>query len=716
MLRSQSLKQPSRLARRQPASLQSRLSSSVRSTPTPASPRPSTSSRLLLGLSGAGALAAAAYTVSTWRDGFAMDAEPGKKGWETSPGAGMTTTGDGANGKGGLFHFKPHVFLWGRNSHGVTSPSSADSAASPASSSQTVKRPSIASPLSDLVLRDLALSATYGVAVDANGDVLQWGAGFQPSGHVERTVQGRDIVKVAATQEGKVFGLSKKGDVFVWAAEKEMQKVEGGKRAIGGIELPRSQEGAGWMWALGKGTVWGRGSNDRVETVRLGTDVKLDRGERFTSLSAGASHLLALTNHGRSFALPLCLSANSHGQLGVRSVTLLAPPHPGSSPTSGLSLRLEPDEHLNEMGWEKLPPPPKKLDPLLLPAIPPPTPSQPAPHMDHIPALPTTAAATTPGAESTGSELRLHPDPAHHAALERSIHFCTTLHEIPALRGVEVAELAAGRRHSLARLGGRMHGRVLGWGSNSYGQLGLGSTLSYPSIPAPTEVPFRRSAAYQGASRPNTLECVRVAAGGNVSYFVVEADDGKAVDLLASGQGQFGGLGNGLWAHATSPVRVKTVSGLREWNETTGKVESVGIKDVQAGDGHVAVVLDNAVKNPDGTTFGRDVFVWGYNEHYQLGTGKRSNLPTPQHLAPLPYPRLIESQVAAAGSKPVAVTVSKQEETISSGTTSPMPHKRMQLSPAVPSHATKLPRGAVVEEAICAGDGGSGVYWRIINP
>lgn len=29
----------------------------------------------------------------------------------------------------------------------------------------------------------------------------------------------------------------------------------------------------------------------------------------------------------------------------------------------------------------------------------------------------------------------------------------------------------------------------------------------------------------------------------------------------------------------------------RSGNETTGKVESVGIKDVQAGDGHVAVVL-----------------------------------------------------------------------------------------------------------------------------
>lgn len=62
---------------------------------------------------------------------------------------------------------------------------------------------------------------------------------------------------------------------------------------------------------------------------------------------------------------------------------------------------------------------------------------------------------------------------------------------------------------------------------------GLGSSLSYPAIPAPTEVPFRRSPAYQGSSRPNTLECVRIAAGGNVSYFVVEADDGKTVDLLA---------------------------------------------------------------------------------------------------------------------------------------------------------------------------------------
>ncbi|GAA5879892.1 hypothetical protein JCM3774_002272 [Rhodotorula dairenensis] len=706
MLRSQVLP---RLSRRAGPHLPRRLLSTARSSAAASS---SSTSKSTAKIAAAGAVAVVAFVGAYTANAIEMDAEPGKPEWSTEGRTG------GVGHSASTFHFKPHVFLWGRNSSGVTSPSSpVDPASSSSSSSSTttanpVKRPAIAAPLSDLVLRDLALAATYGVAVDANGDVLQWGSGFTPVGHVERTVTGRDIVKVVATSEGKVFGLSKRGEVWVWAADKASQDVRE-RPPIEGYAWPsHNGEGAGWMTLLGKGVLWGRGGNGgSVETVRLGTDVRLERGEKFTSLSAGASHLLALTNKGRSFAVPLCLAANEHGQLGVRSVTLLAPPHPGSSPTSGLSIRLEPDERLNEIGWDKVPAPPKKLDPLLLPAVSPPTRSDPVPHMDHIPPPPFPTAETLT-ASSEAAAVRLHSDPAHHATLERSIHFCTTLHEIPALRGVEVVELVAGKKHSLARLGGKMHGRVLGWGCNSYGQLGLGSSLSYPTIPAPTEVPFRRCRAYQGSTRPNSLECVRIAAGGNVSYYVVETDDGKSVDLLASGQGQFGGLGNGLWAHATSPVRVKTVSGLHEWNEATKKVESVGIKDIQAGEGHVAVVLDNAVKNPDGSSFGRDVFVWGYNEHYQLGTGKRSNLPTPQHLAPLPYPRVLPG----SGSGLVPTLTTKQEETMSSGTTSPMPHKRMQLSPAVPSNVTKLRRGAVVEEAICAGDGGTGVYWRLVNP
>ncbi|GAA6000811.1 uncharacterized protein JCM10292_006439 [Rhodotorula paludigena] len=641
----------------------------------------------------AGAAALALYGYSQHANALDLEAEPGKKNWQP----------------GQAKELKPEVFLWGRNSHGVASPSGS-------STSNQVKRPTASAALSSLVLRDLALSATYGVAVDAKGDVLQWGQGFagpQETGTVEKTLTGKDLIKVVPTEEGKVFGLSKKGEVWVWASEKRMQRASSDV-----VDLPREVESAGWMWLLGKGTLWGRNANGSVETLKLKPDVPLARGEKFTSLSAGASHLLALTSHGRSFAVPLCLLANQYGQLGVRSVSLLSPPHPGSSPAGALTVLLEPEDRLNELGWDKQPAQPKKIDPLLLPAVSPPSPNDPNPKGQVIPFLDIPVPSSSPAALVTHAEparITLHPDPAQHAVLERSIHFCTTLHEIPSLRGVPVVELVAGKKHSLARLGGSAEGRVLGWGANSYGQLGLGPALSYPLIPAPTEVPLIRAPAYSGgANRPAHVACTRIAAGGNVSYFVAKTEE-RGVDLLASGQGQFGALGHGQWAHATSPVRVKTVSGLREWNEETGKVESVGIKDIQAGDGHVAVVLDNAVKHADGSAYGRDVFVWGYNEHYQLGTGKRSNLPTPQHLAPLPYSGASPTALAAA----LPDGPAKAESTLSSGTTSPMPHKRMQLSPAlpVPSLAgVKLPRGAVVEEAIVAGDGGSGVYFRVVNP
>ncbi|GEM09427.1 mitochondrial protein [Rhodotorula toruloides] len=626
------------------------------------------------------------------RNELALDAEPGKTVW----------TDDDGREKVGKGDIRPEVFLWGRNTHGVASTSTSDST--------QIKRPMAVPALSNLILRDLALSATYGVAVDSNGDVLQWGHGYgaPEQGGVEKTLTGKNLIKVVPTEEGKVFGLSKKGEVWVWASDKLAQRAGGANLS----DLPKRVEESGWLWVLGKGTLWGRNDGGGVEVLKVHPDVKLEKGEKFTSLSAGASHLLALTSRGRSFALPLCLSANTHGQLGVRSVHLLSPPHPGSSASGDLTIRLEPDERLNEMGWEKLPPPPKKLDPLLLPPVSPPTPSNPMPKSDHVPPLPSPPPLASVQDEQA---ITLHPDPSRHAALERSIHFCTTLHEIPSLRGVHVAQLVAGKRHSLARLGGAMEGRVLGWGMNSYGQLGLGSSLSYPCIPAPTEIPLGRSPAYSGANRPISCKCTKLAAGGNVSYFVVETE--KGVDLLASGQGQYGGLGNGLWAHATNPVRVKTVSGLREWSDRTNKVEFVGIKDVQAGEGHVAVVLDNAVSHADGSSYGRDVFVWGYNEHYQLGTGKRSNLPTPQHLRPLPYPGASPTVMAAASDN------HSHESSLSSGTTSPMPHKRMQLSPSLPTPThpppptySRLPRGAIVEEAITAGDGGSGVYWRILNP
>ncbi|GAA5933132.1 uncharacterized protein JCM15063_002308 [Sporobolomyces koalae] len=608
----------------------------------------------------------------------------------------------------------PQVFLWGRNADLVVGPPA--SATPAATSPPPIKKPAPHSSLSSLVLRDLKLSRTYGVAVDEHGDALQWGLGFSSTGAVERTLTGKDLVSVEATEEGKVFGLDRKGSVWVWSTSKSSH---GPERVQGSDATPLGQARTGnnsnSLWWLGQGTIWGGSTNgDAIDCIKLGTDVQLAKGEKFVSLSSGQSHLLALTSAGRAFALPLCLKANAFGQLGVRQVSLLTPPHPGSAAVGSLTVRLEPDERINDLGRDKVPAMPKNLDPLLLNSSTMPTKQDPQPPSTAIRALP--ASYSSEQSAASQQEITLHPSQEEHSRLEQSIGFCTLLHEIPSLKGVEVVELVAGRNHSLARLGGRADGRVLGFGAGAYGQLGLGPSLSYPSIPVPTEIPFLRSPAYS-ATKPTAARCTKIAAGGNLSYFVVETER-PATDLdpaLQSGQGQFGGLGNGLWAHATHPLRVKTVSGLTEWNDSTGRVEAIKIKDVQAGETHVAVVLDNAVTFPDGSKFGRDVFTFGQNEFYQLGNGKRASLATPQHLPPLPYPSAVKRVTLPSGEK-VVVPV-KAEESLSSGTTSPMPHHRLQLATelAVPAGMKKLSKKAVIEECVVTGDSSTGVYWKIVQ-
>jgi hypothetical protein len=49
---------------------------------------------------------------------------------------------------------------------------------------------------------------------------------------------------------------------------------------------------------------------------------------------------------------------------------------------------------------------------------------------------------------------------------DRDIRFCPKLFEVPVLRGVEAAQIAAGSRTSFLRT---KTGRVLAWGANDFG-------------------------------------------------------------------------------------------------------------------------------------------------------------------------------------------------------------------------------------------------------
>ena len=67
------------------------------------------------------------------------------------------------------------------------------------------------------------------------------------------------------------------------------------------------------------------------------------------------------------------------------------------------------------------------------------------------------------------------------------------------------------------------------------------------------------------------------------------------------------------------PVRVKSVSGFSEYDETTQKVVPIRISRLLAGFTHAGVVLDNAVSNSNETIHsGKEVFLWGQNTYGQL--------------------------------------------------------------------------------------------------
>lgn len=196
-------------------------------------------------------------------------------------------------------------------------------------------------------------------------------------------------------------------------------------------------------------------------------------------MSTGLHHVLAVTNKGRTFSLPLSPAGNSHRQLGTRQEFTIPFPVPSSPAESATTADLPP---------------------------------------------------------------------------EADVRFSTVLSEIPSLRGTQIAQVAASDRTSLARTPG---GRVLGWGANESGQIGLGANAAVEIIRSPVEIGLSRN--YPGGT---ILRCLDITAGAQMSLFTIERTlPGKepALDLMACGNGLSGSLGNGLWSSASgAPAKVKT--------------------------------------------------------------------------------------------------------------------------------------------------------------
>lgn len=97
-------------------------------------------------------------------------------------------------------------------------------------------------------------------------------------------------------------------------------------------------------------------------------------------------------------------------------------------------------------------------------------------------------------------------------------------------------------------------------------QIGLGAGLSADNVHSPTEIILAKSQGYNGT---HTIQCEDITASGNTCFFTVRRtsldDPAEYIDLLSSGHGTFGALGNGTWWQISPGcVRVKSISGLSE--------------------------------------------------------------------------------------------------------------------------------------------------------
>jgi len=330
----------------------------------------------------------------------------------------------------------------------------------------------------------------------------------------------------------------------------------------------------------------------------LDTDVALNSGERFTSISAGSDHLLALTSNGRTFVHPVTRHANNNGQLGLRKITVQDPNNTSKRLPVELGIALQRDSIVTG-----------RVD-------------------DNKEIVPSDSV------------------------IDRQVGFCDRLFEVPSLCGINIQQIAAGERTSFALT---TQGRVLGWGANEFGQLGLGGNTIVSNVSVPTEILLNKFAKRGLASR-----CVNVAAGGDLTVFTVERDlptgSAIAVDVLACGNGQWGGLGNGSYSNAQSdPVRVKVISGLFEYDDNAQSLRPLkpyrisvapglvagraNVSSFRSASGHVIAILDTVAhsgpgpssnKDPEaGYSPGRDVVAWGLNQSYQLGTGKHASANIP---------------------------------------------------------------------------------------
>lgn len=159
---------------------------------------------------------------------------------------------------------------------------------------------------------------------------------------------------------------------------------------------------------------------------------------------------------------------------------------------------------------------------------------------------------------------------------------------------------------------------------------------------------------------PDNLKVTSIAAAGDSSYLVCNAEETS--EIFSFGAGNLGQLGIGKWQHMCGmPSRIKSLSNSFYFNEKLNRLSPIRCKYVAAGPWHCAAVMSTTYDMKNAQSFGDNVYSWGYNKYYQLGTGKRNNLNVPG----MPLPILIAEDSVELKNQPILKSKEEVEHAVS---------------------------------------------------
>jgi len=205
-----------------------------------------------------------------------------------------------------------------------------------------------------------------------------------------------------------------------------------------------------------------------------------------------------------------------------------------------------------------------------------------------------------------------------------------------------VTQAACGAGHTLLLMS---DGSVFTCGDDHNLQLGLRKRTIAAMRDGRTRVPTPERVTLL----PRDLPVVAIAAGGGGiegghSIFLVRGSDADGDEIWACGYGRYGQLGTKAYTHQSEPVKLSTLAKLREWDESKKKVCGIRVTELACGEKHTAALLGTG-----------NVFVWGWNDHGQLGSGGGQGTHTPSLIRSPPELRYTVLKHVACGPNSTAV-------------------------------------------------------------